>query len=572
MIPPRGQPFERRFDGPTVVVGRAPTCDLVLTDRYMSRAHARLHLDGGRLTVEDLGSYNGTFVNGLKLDARAEVHAGDTIRISTSTLSVLPADTGREEDQEDGDADPSRRAAAAQALPAGVTLIRPASDLLPDLRPAPDPTSGPDRLLRYTERLALLNEVHRALTRTTGLDGLLELILDRVFDHFRPDEAAIFLRRDDGAFERVAVRTVGERAPAIESGRLEREVGTNGLSLVVLDTHDDQRLAGSESLLATGVRSLLAAPLLDAPLAGGQYPLGMIVLGAGLGTHTFTEEDMELLVSLASAAALRIRNAALAEEAMERRRLEEELTLARSIQVALLTEALPEVAGWELWAGNVPSRRVSGDFYKVVERTTDDGSELVLLLADVSGKGMAASLLTAALEAMTAGLLDLEDEGRSPDALCDRLNRLLFRRTPPAKYATGFLGLVDPETGRLRYASAGHNPVLLVRGAPGAAEPVERLWATGQPLGLLPAARFEVAEVTLAPGDLLVLYSDGITEAADPEGREYGLERLQRVCQEHRGEPLEVLAETIEGDLREFADGEPFADDRTIVMARRVAG
>jgi len=544
-----------------VVVGRAPSCDLVLTDRYMSRAHARFSRDGDRVTVEDLGSYNGTFVNGVRLDAPVEVTPGDSVRISTSTVSLLASDN-----QDDTR---SRRGGETGSLPTGATLVRPASDLLPDRQATPDPSREPDRLLRYTERLALLNEVHRALTRTTSLDGLLELILDRLFDHFRPDEAAIFLRRNDGRFERVAVRTAGARTPEIESGSLEREVGTNGLSMIVLDTREDQRLAGSESLLASSVRSLLAAPLIDAPLERGQRPLGMIVLGSGPGARPFTEGDMELLVSLASAAALRIRNAALAEEAMERHRLEEELTLARSIQVALLTEALPEVKGWELWAGNVPSRRVSGDFYKVVDRETEDGTELVLLLADVSGKGMAASLLTAALEAMAAGLLDLGDEGRAPETICERLSRLLYRRTPPSKYATGFLGLVEAATGRLRYTSAGHNPVLLVRQESSAAEPVELLGSTGQPLGLLPDTRFSVAETTLAVGDLLVLYSDGITEAANPGGEEYGLERLRRVCLASREEPLGDLARTIEDDLARFADDEPFADDRTVVMVRR---
>jgi len=511
--------------------------------------------------IEDLGSYNGTFVNGVRIDGPTEVHPGETIRISTSSLSLLPA--------ADGDDERPRPAPEESSLPAGVTLIRHASDLLPGLQATPDPGREPDRLFRYAERLALLNDIHRALTGTTSLDGLLELILDRVFDHFRPDEAAIFLRRDDDRFDRVAVRTVGERPPEIESGSLEREVGTKGLSLVVLDARDDQRLAGSESILASGVRSLLAAPLIDSPLDGGQLPLGMIVLGAGLNTRPFTEGDMELLVSLASAAALRIRNAALAEEAMEHQRLEEELTLARSIQVALLTEALPEVMGWELWAGNVPSRRVSGDFYKVVDRETEDGTELVLLLADVSGKGMAASLLTAALEAMAAGLLDLGDEGRAPETICERLSRLLYRRTPPSKYATGFLGMIEATSGRLRYTSAGHNPALLVRREDGAAEPVELLGSTGQPLGLLLDTRFSVAESALAAGDVLVLYSDGITEAANPGGEEYGLERLRRVCLAYREEPLEDLARIIENDLARFADGEPFADDRTIVMARR---
>ena len=163
---------------------------------------------------------------------------------------------------------------------------------------------------------------------------------------------------------------------------------------LVLDAQTDERFHEAMSLLDAGVRSLVAAPLLD---PGGA--LGLIVLGSRLTVRQFAEEDMELLASLASVAAMRIRNVHLAEEAAERKRLEQEVALAREIQVGLLPDSLPEVEGWDIVAGNIPSRGVSGDFFKVEMR--HDESEVVLMLSDVSGKGIAASLLTA-LEALSA--------------------------------------------------------------------------------------------------------------------------------------------------------------------------
>lgn len=551
VIPARGGAFDRVLEGGSIVIGRAPSSDLVLEDRFLSRIHARLWVEADQVMLEDLGSHNGTFLNGVRVSSPVPVHPGDSIRVSTSVIKLGLADETL---------DPDR---TLEPPIAGATLVRDASDLLPDSRRAPAPSDSPEELVRYSERLALLHEIHKALAGTGDLAGLLELILDRLFDHFRPEQAAVFLRREDGRLTKEAERIADGSDLGLDFRSLEHEVGDKGLALVVLDALQDERFSGSDSIMASGVRSMMAAPMLATPPVGSAPSLGMIVLASRLSVRQFNEEDLELLVSLASVAALRIGNALLAEEAAERQRFEEELKLARSIQVALLTEELPALDGWQLHAGNVPSRRVSGDFYKIVERETGGQRELVVLLADVSGKGMAASLLTAALEAMTSGLLE---ETGPPDAICHKVNRLLYQRTPPAKYATGFLALIDPVTGELRYTSAGHNPVLLVR----AGGTVEELESTGQPLGLLPSPRFETAGNRLEPGDLLVAYSDGITEATDAAGREYGVERLQQACTTHRTDPLDELADQIEQDLRRFVGDEPFADDRTIVMVRRV--
>ncbi|MFY9823291.1 MAG: SpoIIE family protein phosphatase [Thermoanaerobaculia bacterium] len=546
IVPPEGLPFDHPFLGDSLVVGRAADADLTLADPFLSRRHSRFYRAGSTVYVEDLGSRNGTLLNGQKVLEPSPIAPGDTIKISGSLLTL----------QEDEPA--AHRVTQVDDFMEDGTIFRNAAEVL-DRQSSADAAQaqGEAGLRRYADRLKLLNEIHQALGQSLSLEGLLGLILERVLDHLRPDRGAILLKAADGELRPAAIRSIaGDLAEMRFSRSLVREVVEKNMAALVLDALTDVRFAEAPSILFSGVRSLIAAPLL-----GPEGTMGMIVLESRLQVRQFAEEDLELLVSLAAVAALHLRNLKLVLEAEERRRLEEELALARRIQVALLPSQLPSVAGWELYGANFPSRVVSGDYYEVVPRADD--RELVLMIADVSGKGMAASLLTASLQAFSAGPIE---DGLPPDEICVRLSRLLYRRTPPEKFATALLAVLETATGRLRYTNAGHNPGLIVR----AGGEVERLGSSGAPLGLLPSAPYGAAETTLAPGDLLVLYTDGIAEAANPDDEEYGLERILQACARHRREPCAELASALEKDLETFAQGVPFADDRTIVLARRL--
>jgi sigma-B regulation protein RsbU (phosphoserine phosphatase) len=260
---------------------------------------------------------------------------------------------------------------------------------------------------------------------------------------------------------------------------------------------------------------------------------------------------------------LRLRNLALAEEAAERRRFEQEVKLARRIQVALLPAENPEVAGLEIHGGNTPSRGVSGDYYQVVERS--EAKEVAVVIADVSGKGIGASLLTGYVDALVNAYLG---ENLEPAEIFNRVSPQMNAKTPVESFATAFLGILSTDSGALRYASAGHDPTILVR----TDGEVEMLMPTGMPLGLMPDAVYTASEATLEPGDSLVMYTDGITEAANPEEEEFGRERLVSVCQEHSGESPKELASSIEAVVDAFVEGVPYHDDRTLVIVRRLRG
>lgn len=542
VFPPQGDPFVRSLEQDALIIGRSATADVVLDDRFLSREHARLFRDGERLMVEDLGSYNGTFLNDTRLTAPAELRPGDVIRLSGVSIRLLG------EEGEDG--------AVGSDGPDAESTFRSADEILradSGTAEAP-PAEERESLRRYAERMRILNEVHRALVRPIGLEELLELILDRVFDHLEPEDGAVFLLDDDGEPYRAASRSAPGHDQLYSSSLIEAVID-EGMGALVNDVRTDSRFATSESIVLSGVRSIVAAPLL-AP----DGVKGMIALSSRVQVRQFAQEDMELLVSLASVAALHIRNVALAEEAVERRRLEEEIALARQIQVSLLPSRLPEIEGYELHGGTLPSQTVSGDYYVVVERGA--GRESVIMVADVSGKGIAASLLTASLEALASGLIEVD---QPPEQICTLASGQLHARTSAAKYASAFVAALDFGTGTLRYANAGHNPGLLVRSS----GKVENLASTGPPLGLVPGASFEGAEVVLQPGDLLVLYTDGITEAADPGEREFGTDRLAELCAAHRTLPLDEIAGRVERALESFVRGVPFADDRTLVLVRR---
>lgn len=205
---------------------------------------------------------------------------------------------------------------------------------------------------------------------------------------------------------------------------------------------------------------------------------------------------------------------------------------------------------------------MSGDYYTAVERTSPAGrAEFVLMIADVAGKGMAAALLTATLEALTAGLIET---GLPPDEICTRVSHRLHRRTPAEKFATAIVAILDPEHRSVAFANAGHNPALLVR-ASGA---VETLASTGMPLGMVSDRPYQRGEVHLHPGDTLLLYTDGYTEAAGPDGEEYGFDRLADTCHRHRDLPLADLHAALETALEGFLQGTPCGDDRTLLMLR----
>lgn len=544
---PEGGGFERELGQGEVLIGRVDDCDLALQDRYVGRHHARLKISEDSASVEDLGSANGTLVNGNLVDSEVRLSDGDVIRVGDTVIHLRRIATG------------ARSESIASAQQAGVTMMRPVGELLTEPEASSARAAEPEAIRDYARRLKLLHEVHQALAGSVELDDLLTLILNGVFSHLQPEGAAILLGDGDGATVEVAASrsASGDDDDPMVSQTLISEVMGKGQVAIAVDARRDNRFAEAGSILASGARSLIAAPLVDSDGC-----LGMIVAHSKLQTRNFGQDDMELLASLAGAAALRIRNVALADAALKHERLEAELKLARRLQESILPKGLPEVAGYELFGGNIPSRGVSGDYYRIGVR--GDGNEIVLGLADVCGKGMGASLIAATLEAVWSVVID---EGAGPAEVFSRANPFLYERTPPDKFATAFLAVVDVESGVVRYVNGAHNPPLLIR----ASGEYQELPATGFALAMVPDAEYEDQTVELAPNDLLVCYTDGIVEAANSDDVQFGEDRLVEVCLTSMSGAVADLDGALRQALKDFTQGVPYVDDRTLVLLRRSA-
>ncbi len=294
--PVQGRPFTKPLLVSSLVIGRSRGCDLVLNDDAISRRHARLFLQGDQWYVEDLNSRNGTLLSDEPVLNAKIMELQEVVNLSGNTFFIT--------------ADSTEEVIHHETTLVGHTVLRRASDILNSNH---DQVKDKDEqsLRSFASRLALLNEVHNALSTPITSEELQDLILDRVFKHLKPEEACIFIKGEDGRLELAAHRVVtGLSSSGIYSQTLVREVAEGGLAAIVADVSTDARFSASESMVSSGIRSLVAAPLLDE-----EGCLGMIVLASRIAVRSFTEDDLAILVSLASLAALRLRNLALVEKA-----------------------------------------------------------------------------------------------------------------------------------------------------------------------------------------------------------------------------------------------------------------
>lgn len=528
--------------GESAVFGRSSKADVVLADRCLSRLHAQLILRERGWFLEDLGSRNTTFLNGRPLSGPESVHPGDVIRLADNRVVIEELVSGK------AAAGDGLTGTADENLP-GNTIVRSAAQLL-----AAEPRERGLAETVFTGRLRLLNEVHRALAAPIKLEALLGLILDSAFAHLTPEEGAIFLKRAGGGYDRVASRRVpGVTGEYLYSRRLAQEVTEKGIAALVVDASLDTRFASSESIMGSGTRSILAAPLLHS-----EGCLGMIVLSAKSRARPFSEDELELLVALASAAALRIRNIALTEETARRRLLDKELELAHDIQMAMLPRTFPARPEVEIAAVLRPARSVGGDLYDVVA----DGSHVWLVIGDVSGKGLGAALFMAVTKTLFRAIVS---SATSVADVVTRMNRELARDNEQAMFVTVFAARLDLATGELEYVNAGHNPTyhLTVEGrcAPlgGAPDPA---------LGAVEDQGYRPARLGLRRGDTLALYTDGVVEALNAHGEEFQIPRLEAYLAGCYGVPAATLVHGLVERVEDFAGDAPQYDDVTVLALR----
>ncbi len=411
------------------------------------------------------------------------------------------------------------------------------------------------------DRLSLLYRVSQTFNSSLDLDEVLNHVMDEVIAATRAERGFVVLREADGPLVFRAARgidetTIDEPAFQISRGLVERVV-SEGQGQLTSDAQADAWLGTRESVRGLRLRAIACVPL---QLKGAT--LGAIYVDNRMMAGIFTQGDLELLNAIAVSAAIAIENARLYQVAVEKGRMERELQVARELQASLLPRATPQLLGWEFAARWQPMREVAGDYYDFI--LTDGSPRLGLVIADVTDKGMPAALFMALTRSIVRASVT---NAPTPVEGILHANRLVCADSTNGMFVTLFYADLNPETGDLTYVNAGHNAPLLYQCAQ---DQLTKLIRTGMPLGVEPLSTYQQRTIQLRPGDFVVLYTDGVTDALNAQGQEFGEERLQRVLLERCAAPAADMVAAVLQALGDFTGPTAPFDDITLVIAKRV--
>lgn len=514
------------IDKPVLTIGRRTESDVRLVGSDVSREHAELAVEEGKYLLRDRGSRYGTFVNGTAVTEHTLAH-GDKVQFG--------------------------RTGGAEVV------------FLTDAPPSASGTSSAGTAVGDIRQMATLLEGLRALGSGRVLDEVLVLVLDAAIGVTGAERGFIMLAGDDRQLDlklaraRGRVTLPGNRFDT--SRKIPEEVFATGELKVVADLLDGDLAQDHRGTVALGIRHVLCTPLrlvryLDRPdQAPEAKSIGVLYLDSREKGQLLSQATRSALDTLANEAGVAIENARLYRETLEKAKVEHELRIAAEIQRSLLPEGRRDGEFFQAMGASLPARSIGGDFFEYTDM--DDGS-VGVVLGDVAGKGPAAALLTAKIQ----GLFTAQASSNSPAAAMRQVNQGLLKRQVDARYATVFYATLSPQ-GRLIHCNAGHNPPLVV-----STSGVRTLEGSGMPVGLFGAAPYADEETQLEPGDVLVTFSDGVTEALNVAGEEYSEARLIEEVTKYRTAPLGDFIQAVITSVQAFAAGAQQSDDVTVLVLR----
>jgi phosphoserine phosphatase RsbU/P len=529
------------LDRDRITLGRSSANELCYPDDAgLSRQHLALTHTGDHWQVEDLGSKNGTVLNGKRIEKATLFKPGD--RISAGHLTIEFSETaGANENTvvfvEQNEAFSNTSTTVVASLDA---VLGPQADDL-----------NKTHVMQGSPQMRALIRAGRELAGHRPLAELFTVIMDLSVEAVMAGRGVLMTLEGDELVVRAA------RGDGFQISKTVRErVLIKKESLLVRDAQLDQALREHVSIVEQKVRSMIAVPLQT-----NDRVIGLIYVDSPHLIREFSREDLNLLTVMANVAAIRIEHARLNEIEEAERAMAKDMQQAALIQKRLLPEKSPVAPGLDIAGRTTACRTVGGDYYDYL--SFPDG-RIAMLVGDVAGKGMPASLLMSSLQARVQVLFE---DGDDLAKKIGRLNKAVTANCPDNRFITFFMGIIDPKTGEFVYTNAGHNPPVVVR-ADGQFETLQG--GGGVILGILPMATYTEARTVLNPGDILVLFSDGVTEAADPSDDEYGEDRLGALVASMKDRPAEEIIEAIHNAVTAYTQGAPAADDITVVVARRL--
>lgn len=538
------------LDGTTLTLGRAHNNDLSYPDdASLSRRHVQFSHDSEDWWVEDLGSKNGTLVNGIRIAAKQPLGTGDRLSVGHLMITLI--------DSEDSSAQhvvfvPE----AGPELAPNATVMTSLEGLLSGESTTGTTSSQPRRGPQpQSQRDTFATPVVRALVRAgrelsghRPLEELFKLILDLSISAVSAERGVVMIL-DGKKLISKAVHGDGFRISTTVRDRVLNEKA----SVLVRDLARDEAFREQVSISEQQIHTMMAVPLQTE-----KNVIGLIYVDSRSFIREFTPDDLNLLTVLANVAATRIEHTRLASVERQEQQRTHDLNQAAEIQRMILPAGPPKHRWYDAAGHNKSCRTVGGDYYDFF--AYPDG-RLGLVLADVAGKGMSAAMLMSNLQARVQILA--ETPGNLAD-MVGRLDQAVALNSPVNRFITLFFAILDPEAQDLVYCNAGHNPPLVVRRD----DSVERLEPLGTVLGMLPEIGYSQRRCAFGPGDLLAIFSDGVTEAEGPGEEEYGDERLAQWLLQNRSMPSAGMITEILEDIDRFTDGAPAADDVTLLVAR----
>ncbi len=525
-----------------IVIGRRSDAQIILTHPMVSRQHARIVREEGpegpQFSIVDLQSRHGTWVNGGRID-RHPLRSKDRIRLGERGVELLYVDEG------DG-------ASVLTGLLEGAGIERSVRRLASVL---PEETSAHSEL----EKISCLLDFHYYFGREFSAEKTFQHILRSALT-ISGAERGFIMRKERGEFAFAvgldgAGNSLGQSDFHTSGSVVERAARGGQAVFMTQGIHGD--LAGSESIVAMNLRAVACLPLeAMSPESEAPAVMGILYLDSRKPMHSLSGLDEKLLTRLAGEAGHVLEKLEMVVTLAERRRIEQELAVAEETQRTLLPHSLPQSKPFRIRAFSRPTRHLGGDFYDFISAP---GGLLTGVLGDVSGKGIPAALLSS----LTLGALNMEFRtSAEAGKVVSAVGRFLCEKTPPHRFVTLFLFQLGAD-GKGHFISAGHNPAYVYRAAGGN---VEELPSGGMPLGMFPFAAYEPAALELSPGDILVVYSDGLTDAENRAQEEFGEERLLALIRSEARRGIEAMEMTLLSELDRFTEDASQTDDITFLL------
>jgi len=555
-----GRCYELKADRTVVGRDRFPICDIVLRERSISRQHARFSRVGDEYFVEDLNSLNGTFVNGDKIAGRTRLNDQDRVQIY-EVLLRFHKDTPRQENTLQGEPDRAELEAYAEQVVEEATGQQRPTRVVSTL----DATGGLAETGARVKLQAILG-IFRNLGSSPAIDDMLPKLLDSLFEVFpQSDRGYVLLRGEpDGKLIPHAVKDrFGGAGTANTLGPINRKLAdrvvSRGEAILSVDSSGGGSGA-SVSVLDQQDRSAMCVPL----MGPSRKPLGAIYVDTNDPQLRFDDEDLEVLVNVATIAGQAVEYARQQEARLRRERRDYQLATARDVQLHFLPRRRPTIPGYRFYHHYHSAEEVGGDYFGYIP--LPDG-RLAVAIGDVAGKGVSAALLMARLCSEVRYCLVTT---KTPADAVGSLNRAFSDPPLDDRFVTFVLTVLDPRDHTLTVVNAGHIPPLWRSGA---AEAVKQLIThdDSPPLGIVPDATYEQFSISLEPGDAVVMYTDGISEAQNPRDVLYGHDRIREAMAQGPADAVD-LGQSLLADVRRFTRNRKQSDDICLICLARVVG